>query len=345
MVLPSSQVAVNAVAVDPQNSSRVFALSDRLYRSTDSGQTWSQLGAPFTSPYGPGGYGGVGKLIIDPLNSSTLYVVVELCAVGNGVTAGCGISKSTDGGLSWTVNPVAAPLPGQPPIFVVDMAIAPKATSTAYAAVQQPQQPQVASTAGGIYKSTDGGVTWNITGLVSNAVAVAVDPLNSSIVYASIGPTVVSPIAGLGDRLGVFKSSDAGATWTAINTGLPSGWFAVNLTVDPSVRDRIYGVGSSSTGIYRSDDGGNHWTALGSGLPNSPINALALDPTNSSTVYVAPSAGGLYRSLNAGGSWSQMPGLRVPIINAVAVDPSNSSRIYTGTQPNPADAFVLKIVP
>ena len=344
MVASNPQLQASAVAIDPKSPSHVFALADRLYGSSDGGQTWSQLGSPLPPPF-TGGYGGLVKLIVDPFNSSTLYVPISLCSAINGVTVGCGISKSTDGGLTWTLDRVATPPPNQPPIFVLDLAISPKTTSIHYAAVQQPPQPNGVATAGGIYKSTDGGVTWNITGLVNNTVAVAVDPQNPSIAYTSIGPTSLDPRTGLSNSLGLFKSSDGGATWTAINTGLPSGWFAVNLTADPSIPQRIYAVGYSNTGLYRSDDGGNHWTALGPGLPNSSINAIALDPTNSATVYVAPSAGGLYRSVNAGANWSQVPGLRVPIINSIAVDPSNSSRIYAGTQPNPGDAFVMKIVP
>ena len=338
------QMSVSAVVVDPKNSSHVYALADRVYGSNDSGQTWSQLGPPVPPPYSPVGYGRAVKLIIDPFDTSTLYLAVGLCTVSNGVSVGCGVSKSTDGGVTWTLNQVAMPSQNQPPILVVGIAIDPKTTSTLYAAVEQIQQPSVASTAGGIYKSTDGGVTWSITGLVLNALAVAIDPVNSSVLYASIGPTVVPPVAGSNGSSGLYKTTDSGATWTPINTGLPSGWFAINLIADPSIPQRLYAAGSS-TGLYRSDDGGNHWAPISSGLPDSSINALTLDPTNSSTVYVAPSAGGLYRSLNSGASWLQMPGLRVPIINAVAVDPSNSSRIYAGTLPNPEDAFVMKIVP
>ena len=139
---------------------------------------------------------------------------------------------------------------------------------------------------------------------------------------------------------------DDGATWTPIDDGLPSGWFANNFDLDPSVPQRIYAVGSQSNpGLYRSDDAGNHWSAIGSGLPNSPLNGLALDPSNSSTLYAGPVAGGLFSSHGCWGTWSQVPALSVPIVFAIAVDPSNSSRIYAGTQLNPGDAFVMEIIP
>jgi photosystem II stability/assembly factor-like uncharacterized protein len=235
------------------------------------------------------------------------------------------------------LNQIAVPAANLPPIFAVGLAIDPKTSSTLYAA-----------TTTGIYKSSNAGTTWNPSGLTSSSSAVAVDPSNSSVVYASIGstlpPSMVGP-AGSNGSPGLFRSGDAGLTWNPINNGLPSGWFANDLIVDRSVPGRVYAVGSfATTGLYRSDDGGNNWLSIGSGLPNSWINALALDPIHPSTLYAAPISGALYRSLDAGGSWTQMTGLRVPIVYAIAVDPSNSSRIYAGAQLNPGDAFVMKIV-
>ena len=336
--LPTSVTGagVTAVAVDPKNSSHAYALADRLYASNDAGQTWSQLGAPTPSPYIPVPINGSPvKLILDPTNVSTMYVPGGFCLVNTVSYLGCGVAKSTDGGVTWTENQIAPAPVNQPPISVADLAVDPKTPSILYAA-----------TTSGIYKSTDAGVTWNFTGSFSNAVAVAVDPLKSSIVYASFGTTITtSATTGpvVNSSPGLFKSVDAGATWGPLNGGLPPGWFANELVVDPSVPDRIYAVGApASPGLYRTDDGGT-WSSIGSGLPNSWINTLALDPGNSSTLYAGPFAGGLYRSRDAGVSWSKMAGLSVPIVYGIAVAPTDSSRIYAGTQLNPADAFVMKI--
>jgi len=329
---------VSAVVVDPKNSSHVYALADRLYASNDAGQTWSQLGAPIPPPYIPVPNGAPVKLILDPLNPSTMYAAGGFCIVNNGVFTGCGVAKSTDGGVTWTTNQIAPAPVNQPPIFAVDVAIDPKTPSVLYTA-----------TPSGLYKSTDGGVTWNPSGnLQSATLAVAVDQVNSSVVYASIGTASTrSPVTGpvVNPSPGLFKSIDAGASWAPINNGLPSGWYANALIVDPTVPQRIYAVGSSTAaGLYRSDDGGNHWLSIGAGLP-TPVNSLTLVQTKSSTLYAGPTAGGLYRSLDAGVSWSQLPGMSVPIVYAIAVAPTDSSHIYAGAQPNPADAFVMKIVP
>ncbi len=327
-----------ALAVDPKTPSRVFALADRLYVSNDRGQSWTPLGSlgnnlfpaptfPFSGPI----------LILDPLTPTTMYAA-GVCHNG---PPNCGISKSTDGGVTWTLIPLTVPAPGpqSAPVFINGLAIDPKTPSILYAS----------TTNAGIYKSTDAGATWKSTGSLTTTNAIAVDPSNSTVVYASSGVPI--PPAAVGgpltpDTFTVYKSTDAGATFTAVSNGLPAQWFPSNLVVDPSVSGRVYAVGSFFTsGVYRTDNGGSNWMKIGSGLPDGPIFALAVDPANSSTVYAAPSAGGLYRSTDAGASFTLMPGLRIPNVNTIAIDPTNGSQIYTGTQSNPGDAFVMKILP
>ncbi len=319
-----------AIAVDPKTPSRVYALADRLYVSNDRGQSWTPLGTPgfpYTWAYS------APTLLLDPLTPTTIYAAGMCQSFHNN----CGVSKSTDGGLTWTVSSNSLPEPGlSPPItmlgssLILGLAIDPKTPSNLYA-----------STGLGIFKSTDGAATWNLTGSLGNAgavTAVAVDPLNSAVLYASVGNSLSA---------GIYKSTDAGATFTGNSNGLPSGWFADSLVLVPSVPGRVYAIGSfaPTKDVYRSDDSGNTWMKVGSGLPDGPVSALAVDPGNSSVVYAAPSAGGLYRSTDAGATFSLLPGLRIPIVNSLAIDPANSSQIYTGSQFNPSDVFVMKIAP
>jgi photosystem II stability/assembly factor-like uncharacterized protein len=340
---PLGPFSIPALAIDPKTPSRVFALADRLYVSNDRGQSWTPLGSPFENNLFPGPiFPFSGPIpVLDPLTPTTMYAS-GICQVVNG-NQNCGVSKSTDGGVSWTLSPISVPGPGPQsfPIFVSGLAIDPKTPSILYA-----------STNAGIYKSTDGGAIWKSSGSLMTTNAVAVDALNPAVVYASYGtpgpPVIIAPGGGPvnPDALTVYKSTDAGATFTAIGNGLPPQWSPGILVADPAVPGRVYAVGSFfTTGLYRTDNGGSNWIAIGSGLPDGPIYALAADPGNPSTVYAAPSAGGLYRSTDAGASFTLMPGLRIPIVNTIAIDPTNSSQIYTGTQFNPGDAFVMKIVP
>ena len=313
------------VVADPKTPARVYALSDRLYVSNDRGQNWTPRGSPANPGplLFPPPFGGAPLLVLDPLTPATMYAAANCTFTNNGPPT-CGVSKSTDAGGSWTFNPITISGPGPQPVFVNGLAIDPKTPSRLYAA----------SSTAGIFKSTDGGATWAGIFPLTSAATVAVDPQNPTVVYASFGSNTGS----------IFRSPDAGSTWATITNGLPTGWFANVLVTDRSVPGRVYALGSfSSTGLYRTENGGSNWIKIGSGLPDGAIVALTIDPNTSSTVYAAPSGGGLYRSTDAGASFILMPGLRIPIVSAIAIDPTNSSQIYTGTQFNPADAFVMKV--
>jgi photosystem II stability/assembly factor-like uncharacterized protein len=338
------------LAADPQMPSRVYALADHLYVTDDGGQDWTQLGTPPTAGFGP-----LFRvaLIIDPVNPTTMYSTGAPPPVTAGASGG-GIYKSTDGGLTWTFKRIVPSITDPPsfggPAVVEGLSIDPRTPTTLYAALAN----------GGIYKSTDGAATWTFSGPPSatSAVAVAVDLLNPGILYASdvaLGPP--SPTSPF--KMSLDKSVDGGATWSAINNGLPSRWLATLLVPDRAVPGRVYATQSSlnpipilppadlltnSYGIYRSDDGGNDWRLIGSGLPNSPITALEVDPSNSSIVYAAPLYGSLYRSTDAGENFKLIPGMQVPIVSSIAIDPFQPSNVYAGSVINPNDAFVMKVV-
>jgi photosystem II stability/assembly factor-like uncharacterized protein len=339
------------LAADPQRPSRLYALADYLYVTDNGGQDWTKLGTPGIPIFG------LLALVLDPVNSTTIYSTgpTSLRPISGGVVVG-GVYKSTDGGLNWTFSPIATSTADTPafiggPAIVGGLAIDPRTPSTVYAAILN----------GGIFKSTDAATTWKSTGPLPAAVgtAVAVDLLNPAVLYASGAAVSIPPVF----NGSLYKSLDAGATWSPINNGLPSGWFANFLIPDRTVPGRVYAARSdiipspflpptflppgpppSSNLIYRTDDGGNSWMPIGSGLPDWPIASLAVDPINSALVYVAPRYGGLYRSTDAGETFTVVPGMQVPIVGSIAIDPSNPSNIYTGTFINPGDAFVMKIV-
>jgi photosystem II stability/assembly factor-like uncharacterized protein len=170
-------------------------------------------GVNIWSTIGPLGSDGTSilALVIDPKAPSTLYA-----GVGNGVY------KSGDGGMSW--HAANNGLPSLVEVF--SLGIDPQTTKTIYLGTNQ------------IYKSTDGGRSWveSSNGLIgSDVLSIAVNPANSSIVYA-------------GTSNGLYRSSNAGDSWEAINLGLPAGRINA-ITIDPSSPGTIY-AGTETGGVY-----------------------------------------------------------------------------------------------
>ncbi len=222
-------------------------------------------------------------------------------------TWGGGAFKSADGGATWTTTGTLHP-------FIAALLADPLVASTAYAATN----------GGGVYKTTDGGATWILTGLVSvNALSLAFDPAGATTLYAgttngvfksqdrglswtSAGLDQPAPARGLGpgagqvvlalargaatlyagtDGGGVFKSTDAGATWTAMNTGLTR-LTVFALAVDPASSATVYA--GTPAGVFRSLDGGLTWSAFSDGLTDLSAQALAF---GGSALYAGTRAG------------------------------------------------------
>ncbi len=183
-----------------------------------------------------------------------------------------------------------------------DIAIAPFDPSTAFAATQT-----------GLFKSDNSGQTWNAIDPKS-ATAVAVNPFAPNVVYAG--------------EPELKKSVDGGATWKVVKPDVASA-----VAVAPSDSATLYAA--LAKGMSKSGDGGENWTLVMNGMPlgyyasyyGFSASAVAVDPSNSSVVYVAQEAG-LYKSDNAGASWKQIsPGTWVATL---AVDPSDPSIVYRG---------------
>lgn len=244
----------------------------------------------------------VNALVIDP--ASAVY------AGTNG-----GILKSTDGGTSWSATAFGFP--------VFALAIDPSTPSTLYA-----------GTLFGVFKSTDGGGRWTSinSGLSTKdggptIFALAVAPGSPSTVYAG----AVEPNTSLPGGPGVFKTTDGGASWTAVNNGLPFGVAA--LAVDPTSPAIAYagtflfrhlGI-PLGRGVYKTVNGGMSWTRV---LESSSFaaGALAIDPSAPSSVYFA-AFGGLFKSTDGGATWRL---LQSNLFTSLAIDPTSPSSVLAG---------------
>ena len=148
--------------------------------------------------------------------------------------------------------------------------------------------------------------------------ALAIDPSTPTTVYA-----------GVYYGGGVFKSTNGGTSWTAVNSGLPNTYINT-LAIDPFTPATLY-AGTSSRGVFKSTNGGTSWTAV-PGLTDSNVNALAIDPSTPATLYAGTYYGGVCKSTNGGTSWTAAnSGLTNTHVYALAIDPSVPATLYAGT--------------
>jgi hypothetical protein len=210
------------------------------------------------------------------------------------------------------------------------------------------------------FKTMDGGQVWRVMtkGLASSQVfGLAIDPVNTSTVYASTDAGVYKSTDGGGNwaaineglperfgwRLaidaqspttvyaaaaGIYKSVDRGGTWQA--TGLKDG--ANSVVIDPSRPETLYAPGSNALGggVYKSTDSGDSWTFDLIYPQNSRFFVAAIDPRSSSIVYAGEFDRGVFKSTDGGTTWTA-PAQSFHGISALVIDPRDSSVLYVGT--------------
>jgi photosystem II stability/assembly factor-like uncharacterized protein len=209
---------------------------------------------------------------------------------------------------------------------------------------------QSSSWGDGVYKSTDGGKSWKNMGLRdSKQVArIVIDPVDHDVVYvAALGDLW----KGGGDR-GIYKTADGGLTWTKVLDAGPDAG-GTELLMDPANNKVLYAAmyqrrraswgmngGGPNSGIWKSTDAGRSWIHLTKGLPEGPLGRIGLDifRKNPSILYARiehPKEGGVYRSDDAGLSWTKMGATndRPMYFGLIKVDPANDLRVYEPVTP------------
>jgi hypothetical protein len=312
-------LATGAVTLDPLNSSIVYVgtgeedfSGDSYYgcgilKSSDGGATWATLGSSiFDTPTG-GAY--IGRVHIPAGQGSGASSVIY-------AATSFGLYRSADAGASWAVAPMS--------IYATDVITDPSNASVVYAAAYN----------GGIYKSTNAGASYTQLGgglptASIGRIALAISPSAPQTVYA-----LIANISS-GTYLGLFKSTDAGSTWTQLNISAVNCstycWYMTMLTVDPTNTNNIY-VGGIS--LYASTDGGASFTSIGNSI-HADQHALVFDPTNPAILF-SGNDGGINRSTNSGGSWSSLnTNLSITqFYPGISMAPSGPNPILGGAQDN-----------
>ena len=263
----------------------LFSLLDCLHARPALAQgQWVQQGPPG---------GPVSTVVVHPTNPSIVYIGVSLR----------GVYRSENGGKTWTaVNA------GLTDLNVQQLVISPSVPATLFAATEL-----------GIFRTTDGGVSWSAAanvGLGSTG-ALVIHPENPSTLYT------------YGGR-GIYRTFDAGQNWALATTGLTDGDLEriQCMAIDPVTPTTVYACGRAR--FFRSTDGGDHWSRIDtSGFFRG--QTMVVDPVTPTTLYHASaevSQGGVHRSLDGGMTWTRL--LATPV-HSVALDPITPSTIYACT--------------
>jgi len=184
-----------------------------------------------------------------------------------------------------------------------------------------------AGTGGGVFKSTDGGVSWSSasTGMTNNYIESFVISPN----YAG-DQTIFAGTNG-----GVFKTTDGGVNWNAVNTGI-TGAIITSLAISPNYAgDQNIFAGAWIGGVFKTTDGGANWNAVNTGITNTTILSLAVSPNyaGDQTIF-AGTNGGVFKTNDGGVNWNAVnTGITSTIIQSLAVSPNFSSdqTIFAGT--------------
>lgn len=298
------QNSITALAADPKSASTVYAATQNgLYKTTDAGATWNAVGngLPEGAPIYP--------LAVDPANSQSIYAVAQ----------NFGVFQSADGGANWAAINNGITGVGQSVFQTGGPALVFDPFNTSHILLKT----DVAE-----FQTNDGGETWSPYSFQYDCLAF--DPGNQGVAYATNNVNNIESI---------FKSTDAGNTWTGFSS-LPT--VCNELMVDPHSSSTLYAgapEGALKSGLLKSTDGGVTWTAL-SAPSTYAVAQIAANPVQVNTIY-ALFYQSLFETSDGGMTFSQLaPGLSV-LTFAVSAD---GSGIYAATQ-GASNVFVTKFDP
>jgi len=294
--------SIGAIAVAPSDPNVIYVGSGEadmrddisygngIYKSTDAGKTWAHIGLDDSRQ--------IGRIVVDPRHPDRLWVA----ALGHayGANPERGVFRSSDGGKSWQKVLFKDENTG-----AIDLALDPRDARTLYATLWQARRPPWEvyppsyGPASGLYKSTDGGDTWQqLTG--------------HGLPSAGLGRMGLAISAAAPDRIyllvdakegGVYRSDNAGATWQQTDSESRiwgRGWYFGGITADPRNPDVVY---VCNTSTYRSTNGGKSFDAIRGAPGGDDYHSLWVDPDDPARMILA-SDQGVVVSVDGARSWS-----------------------------------------
>jgi photosystem II stability/assembly factor-like uncharacterized protein len=305
------------------------SIGDGIYKSTDGGENWTNMGLKDSER--------ISKILVDPADSNTVYV----CVPGKlwSDSDDRGVYKTTDGGKTWNKilknpNPstgcsIMTMDRSNPKVLFAGMWDFRRKGWTFRSGGDGPNAPS----ASGLFKTTDGGATWQeISGAKGlpakpwGRTAVTIAPSKPNVVYAFVE---ADP-----PKNGLYRSDDGGATWTALDRSQNMIWrpfYFANLIIDPKNENKIY---KPDLSLIASSDGGKSFSNIANGA-HGDFHTVWIDPENTDHLIVGDD-GGVWYSYNGGNHWWKAQNLPVSQFYHVSVDMDRPYHVYGGLQDNSA---------
>ena len=323
--------SIGAIAVSESDSNIVYvgmgehapravmtSYGNGVYKSTDAGKTWKNIGLENTQH--------ISRVVIHPKNPNIVFVAAQGALYGPNKERG--VFKSIDGGKTWNNVLYVNDLTG-----CSELSMDYNNPLVMYAAMWEHQRlPWKVISGGpgsGLYKTIDGGITWNQihNGLPKEKgkMAIAVSRSNSEKVYALVESDSNKELGGL------FASSNGGEKWSKISSDhslIQRAWYYIELFIDPTDEEKLYVLNASA---QRSIDGGRTWSRI-SGT-HGDHHDLWINPANNKNMIIA-NDGGAAVSYNYGKSWSPQNRMATAQFYRINTDNLFPYNIYGGQQDN-----------
>ncbi|NOX19003.1 MAG: glycosyl hydrolase [Chlorobi bacterium] len=322
--------AIGAVEIDPKNPNVVWVgtgennnqnnviYGDGVYKSEDGGKSWKNMGLKESEH--------IGGIAIDPKNPNVVFVAAYGSLRRGGGDRG--IFKTTDGGETWKNTLRVSDFTG-----CFEIHIDPRYSNILYAVAHQRMRKHYTGVYGGpesgIYRSIDGGETWEKTteGLPKDKVGrigLAISPVNPDVIYASVESDK--------ENKGIYRSVDRGASWEK-RSGYISAYpfYFQKIFCDPKEVNRVY---SMDVFMKVSEDGGKTWKNAGEKHKHVDNHVLWIDPDNNNHL-LSGCDGGLYESFDRAKNWLFHDNIPIAEIYKITADNSKPFYyVYIGTQDN-----------
>jgi len=321
--------SIGCLAMDPKNHNMIWAgtgennhqralgYGDGVYKTTDGGKSWKNMGLKDSRQ--------IGMIAIHPDNTDVVFVAAEGSVWGPGGDRG--LYRTNDGGKNWEKVLDISENTG-----VNNVIIHPKDPNIMFATSEQRRRHIYTKIGGGpetaIYKSTDGGKTWNkatsgLPGGDMGGIGIAISSANPNVVYAIIEAE--------GESGGFFRSTDCGESWSKMSDHSAQGQYYNEIYCDPKNVDKVY---SMETVSQVTIDGGKSWNPIGNNDRHVDDHAFWIDIDNTDHFMIGGD-GGVYETFDAGKNYYFKTNLPVTQFYRVNVDNTEPFYwVYGGTQDN-----------